>query len=65
MNRLATFLGVLLVIGYTGPVIFSGIALLAMLFLGISGSAAVVLGFFATVGIFVATIVNAIFRNQR
>ena len=65
MKRLAAFVGVVMVIGYTGPVIFSGIALLSMLLLGVAASSAVVLGFFATVGIFVATIVNAIVRNQR
>jgi hypothetical protein len=64
MNRLAVVLGVMLVIGFTGPVIFGGIALLLAMG-GVAARSAVVLGFFTTVGIFVATIVNAILRNQR
>lgn len=64
MNRLAAVLGVMLVIGFTGPVIFGGIALLLAMG-GVAASSAVVLGFFTTVGIFVGTIVNAILRNQR
>lgn len=62
MNRLAAFLGVLLVIGYTGPIIFGGIALLLAMG-GVAAGSAVVLGFFTTVGIFLATIANAIRRN--
>jgi len=64
MKRLAAFVGVVMVIGYTGPVIFGGIALLLAM-AGVTAGAAVVVGFFATAGIFIATIVNGILRNQR
>jgi len=64
MKQLAAIAGVVMVIGFTGPVIFSGIALLLGM-AGVAASSAVVLGFFATAGIFVATIVNGILRNQR
>lgn len=64
MKRLAAFLGVLLVICYTGPVICGGLALLLAM-AGVAASSAVVVGFFATVSIFVATIANAIWRNLR